>query len=406
MEKLNELVEYALSSASVFKNHNVFSLDYIPYNLPAREKQVWELTIHFRPLLIDPGGSSVRVVAVGKPGTGKTVTLRKFGEVFAQKVRERGVRAFYTHINCYRQRSLYLVLTEIARQLNLNIPNRGLSSQEVFRMVHQHLEKRNLHLIVTLDEFDHFISNVLPEDVYFLVRVYDELNVDTKRIHYLFVVKDLASLSSLDPSIKEHILKSIVEFKPYTSSELYEILKERAKEAFRPGAVEDDAISLIANTHGADKGGSGNARVALEVFELAGKIADTEGAPVVTVEHAKKANAQISSDLSNIMQYIKGLDLHHLAIVKALISLNKKQGADVFPIGVVEREYQYVAKEIGIEPRKHTQLYEYIKMLRSVGLITTRQSGKGIRGRSTLISLAVPIESEIIDKEIKKRSEP
>jgi len=407
LDKLSEVVEYALNSISVFKQNNVFSLDYIPYSLPARERQVRELTINFKPLFTAPGSYSVRVVVVGKPGTGKTVTLRKFGTIFAQKSKEKNVKVVYTHINCYRQRTLYLVLTEIARQLNINIPNRGLSSQEVFRMIYDHLEKRNLHLIITLDEFDYFINSVLPEDVYFLVRVYDELNVETRRIHYIFVVKDLASLSNLEASIKEHVLKSIVEFNPYTSAELYEILAERAKEAFRPGAVPEDTISLIAEIYGADKRGNGNARLALETLELAGKIADAENSPLVTEEHVKKACTQINPELSDYIDYIRDLDLQQLAVLKTLIILNKKQGVNIFPMGVVEKEYQGVATEIGIEPRRHTQLFEYIRRLKYIGLVATKQSGKGMRGRSTLISVAVPINDleEIVDREIKKRFE-
>lgn len=405
MDKLSEVVEYTLNSVSVFKQNNVFSLDYIPYSLPARERQVRELAINFKPLFTAPGSYSVRVVTVGKPGTGKTVTLRKFGAIFVQKSKEKNVRTVYTHINCYRQRTLYLVLSEIARQLNINIPNRGLSSQEVFRMIYDHLEKRNLHLIVTLDEFDYFINSVLPEDVYFLVRVYDELNVDTRRIHYIFVIKDLVSLSNLEASIKEHVLKSVVEFNPYTSAELYEILTERAKEAFRPGAVPDDTVSLIAGIYGADKGGSGNARLALETLELAGKIADAENSPLVTEEHVKKASIQINPELSDFIDYIRDLDLQQLAILKTLVNLYKKQGIDIFPMGVVEREYQNVAREIGIEPRRHTQLFEYIRRLKYIGLLSTKQSGKGMRGRSTLISAVVPINEleGIVEEEIKKR---
>lgn len=408
LDQLKELVEDAIQGSTVFEKNNVLNPDYIPKNLPHREKQVRELSINFRDILATPGSSSIRVVISGKTGTGKTVTTKKFGELFTQVGKEKGIRIVYLHINCHRQRTLYLILMEIARQLNLQIPNRGLSSQETFKLIYDYLEKRNIQLIITLDEFDYFISTSPVEDIYFLVRVYDELNVIVKRIHYIFIVREMSSLSGLDKSIKDHILKNIIDFPPYVSSELYDILTDRIinEKAFREGAVEEDAVKFIADIYGADKGGSGNARLAIETLELAGKIADSDGSLLVTVDHAKKANSKINPELSIIIDTIKDLDLHHLLVIKAVIDLHKREKADFFSMGTVEEQYNLVAKELGESPRRHTQLFEYIRRLKLMGLITTRQSGKGMRGRTTLISLSIPLSVELdglITKEIRDR---
>jgi len=408
LDHLKDLVEDAIQGSTVFEKNNVLNPDYIPRNLPHREKQVRELTINFRDILVNPGSSSIRTVISGKTGAGKTVTTKKFGELFTQVGKEKGIRIVYLHINCHRQRTLYLILMEVARQLNLQIPNRGLSSQETFKLIYDYLEKRNIQLIVTLDEFDYFISTSPIEDIYFLVRIYDELNTLVKRLHYIFIVREMSSLSGLDKSIKDHILKSIIDFPPYTSSELYDILMDRIvnEKAFREGAVEEEAVKFISDIYGADKGGSGNARLAIETLELAGKIADSEGSLLVTTEHAKKANSQINPELSIIMDTLKDLDLHHLLVIKAIMNLHKKEGSDFFPMGVVEEQYNSVANELGEAPRRHTQLFEYIRRLKLMGLLTTRQSGKGMRGRSTLISLSIPLSVELDDlitKEIRDR---
>lgn len=408
LDSLKDLVENAITGSTVFERNDVLNPDYIPKNLPHRDKQIRELTVSFRDVLLNPGSTSVRVVITGKTGTGKTVTTKKFGEIFSQVGKEKGVRIVYTHINCHRQRTLYLILLEIARQLNLQIPNRGLSSQETFRLLYDYLDKRNIQLIVTLDEFDYFISTSSTEDIYFLVRVYDELNTLVKRIHYIFILREIASLAGLDKSIKDHVLKNIIEFPPYTSLELYDILYDRVKneKAFKDNAITDDALRMIAEIFGIDKGGSGNARLAIETLELAGKIADTEGSPVVDVEHVKKANSRINPELSIVIDTIKELDLHYLLILKSILNLHKKDKADFFSMGKVEEEYKQVASEYGEVPRRHTQVFEYIRRLKQMGLLYARQSGKGMRGRTTLISLSVPVSidlEELINKEIRDR---
>ncbi|QGR16126.1 ORC1-type DNA replication protein [Sulfurisphaera ohwakuensis] len=408
LDELRDLVEDAIKGSTVFEKSKVLTPDYIPKNLPHREKQIKELSINFREILSNPGSTSVRVVISGKTGTGKTVTTKKFGELFSEIAKEKGLRVVYTHINCHRQRTLYLMLVEIANQLNLQIPNRGLSSQETFKLIYDYLEKRNIQLIITLDEFDYFVSTSPIEDIYFLVRIYDELNALVKRIHYIFILRELTSLASLDKSIKDHVIKNVIEFPPYTSEELYDILMDRIvnEKAFREGAVLEETVRFISDIYGFDKGGSGNARLALETLELAGKIADTEGSLLVTIDHAKKANSKINPELSIILDTIRDLDLHQLLVVKAIMNLHKKEGDDFFSMGKVEEEYNIVAKDLGEIPRKHTQVFEYIRKLKLMGLITARQSGKGMRGRTTLISLSVPISEELdnlINNEIRDR---
>ena len=408
MVNLKDIVQDTIEGSTVFNDIRVLNPEHVPENLPHRESQIKELSVTFKDLLTNPGSSSIRTVIVGRTGTGKTVTAKKFGSILKDLAEEKGIKLHYVHVNCHRQRTLYLILMQISQCLRLPLPNRGLSSQETFKLIYDYLEKKNIHLLLTLDEFDYFISTSPIEDIYFLVRVYDELNVDVKRIHYIFIVRELTSLSGLDKSIKDHIIKNVIEFSPYTSTELYDILEDRIvnEKAFKPNAVLDDTVKFIADIHGVDKGGSGNARLAIETLELAGKIADAESSPVVTVEHAKKANSKINPEISIITDTIKDLDLHYLLLLKAIISLHKKHGEDFFPMGRVEEEYRNIASLLGEEPRRHTQIFEYVRRLKLMGLLITRQSGKGMRGRTTLISLPVPVSIEfenLLEQEIRRR---
>lgn len=392
-----DIINSELESPSVFKNKGILSPDYIPKRLLHREDKIRELTIAFKDIINDPGNSSIRVVIWGRTGTGKTATTKSFGYGFKGITNNRGIKSEYIHINCHRQRTLYLLTLEIANILKLPIPVRGLSSQEVFKVIHDYLDKRNMYIIVTLDEFDYLVNTSPQEDVYFLVRLYDEISAAVKRISYIFIVRDLSTINSLDKSIKDHILRNIIEFKPYSSIELYDILQDRVREAFNENAVLDDAVKFVADMNGFDKGGSGNARLSIETLQLAGEIADREKSLLVTLDHVKLANSKLNQEASIIFDEIGDLELHSLLLIKSVSNLSKRFRDEAFSMGKVEEEYQQICKDIGEEPRRHTQVYEYVRRLKLMGIFNTQQSGRGTRGRTTLISLSVPLSQEFDD---------
>lgn len=375
---------------------NVLTPEYIPKRLPHREGKIQELTLIFRDMLTMPNQVSLRAVVLGRTGTGKTVTTMTFGQKFQDLAMQlKGMRVYYVHVNCHKYRTLFLILNNIIEKLNLPVSPRGLSSQEMFMIVHDYLEKRNAQLLLALDEFDYFIMNASQEDVYFLARVYDEFNLKDKRVHYIFIARDMSSLASLDKSIRDHVLTNVIEFPPYSSNELKDILMDRIQEAFVPSSVPEETVDYIANTYGADKGGLGNARLAIETLGLAATIAEKEGSLVVTVEHAKKANERLNPQVALIRDDLNALDLHQLLLLKALINLTKRSPNDFFAMGRLEEEYRNVCSNYNQQPRRHTQVFEYLRKLRYMGLVNTRASGKGMRGRTTLVSLAVSASQDL-----------
>ncbi|MEZ0290176.1 MAG: ORC1-type DNA replication protein [Sulfolobales archaeon] len=410
------IIEEAVSKPSVFIKKEALYPEYIPRVLPHRENQMTQLARYFRNILASPGSSSTKVLVVGGVGTGKTVTTRFFGKEFRELALEKGLDVRYVHINCHRSRTLYEILTELIKELNAPIPTRGFSARELLKYLHEYVERTDLYVIVTLDEFNYFVETSGPDAVYFLMRVYDEYPDWSKRLNYILISRDYSVLHKIDLATYDYVMKNIVKFNPYRASELRDILIARREEAFHRGTVSDEIVSYIAELEGYDTGGSGNARAAIETLLLAGEAADQENSPVVKIDHVRKARSYINSDIVVISEALQYLNLHELLLLKAVVEILNREGSPYVSMGRVEEEYRRLANMYSLEPRKHTQVYEYVNNLKKMGIIEAKLSSKGRRGRTTMIGIGgVPLKpladkiNELVEKlivvEIKRTSD-
>jgi cell division control protein 6 len=388
----NEIIASILKKTSVFKNIETLYPEYVPSKLPRREHQLRQLAEIFRPLILSPGNVFIRAMLVGGVGVGKTATAKVFGKDIKQIATERGIDLRYVHINCHRDRTLYEVVSEIVRQIGAPIPIRGLSAREMLLALLNYLEKHNIFIIASLDEFNYFVATEGNDAVYFLIRVYDEYSDAKKRISYIFISRNTSALDMLDPTTESYILRHTIHFDPYTSDELFDILRYRRDLAFYEGTVDDDILKYIAHHKGVDKGGDGNARSALEALLLAGQAADYEGSQKVKIEHVRKALGLVHPEMVRISDDLSYLQLQELILLKAIIVTLKNKEEHYVKIGDVEEEYKYLCQLYDIKPRSHTQIYEYVNSLKYMGIIEAKVSGKGFRGRTTLISISVPLD--------------
>ncbi len=382
-----DIIQDELNKRSIFKGKESLTPEFLPDRLPHREEHLRELASSFKHLIVNPGSFSQRVLLMGSVGTGKTATARIFGRDFTRIARKKGVKVKYVHINCHRNRQLHSVILDMARQIGVQLPARGLSVWEMYMAILNHLDEMNVYVIVTLDEFDYFARLAGRDSVYFLVRTYDEHADMLKRINFIFITRDPSSLTLLDSATESYLLKHVIKFNPYTSRELYDILAYRAEQAFYEGVVEDEVLQYIADIEGYDKGGRGNARFALELLMLAGEAAEKEGAEQVTVDHVRKAVAVISPDIVTASDSILYLPLHELILLWAAIRVLRRTGKPYVKIGDVEKEYEMLCETLGEQPRRHTQVYEYVMNLKRASIIDARTSGKGYRGRTTLLTI-------------------
>ena len=168
VDPVERLLDNADQGHSIIKNPNVLRHDYIPERILHRDKQQELVTQSLIPLYkksIPPN-----LLVYGKPGTGKTLVIKKVLNQIQNRVDKNSYRIKIVITNAKEQSNLYNVLVDLGRQLGLKpkktpddklwLPNTGLSISEVFNRILYIIEKNKINSVFVIDEIDHLAKLV------------------------------------------------------------------------------------------------------------------------------------------------------------------------------------------------------------------------------------------------------
>ncbi len=392
-----DILDEALGRPSVIVDENKLSIEYLPRHLPFRDDQLKALAGYFGGILYGQIGTK-RAIITGPVGSGKTSISKKFGQWLTQKSKGLGKEDVrYIHINCRRSKTPFMILLNIARELNSKIASRGYAADELLEMIVEILEAEQSTLVLVLDEIEYIIHKGGVELLYALTRTSDDRHNAKHQIILILIARNSHFLKYLDSSTTSSLGAPIIPCPSYSKSQLEGILKNRIDECFRPGTVTKETVHLIADI--AEKRG-GDARHALELLLIAGKYADQEGSTIVYPEHVRKAKANV--DPSLLRDALQDLAVHKLLLLYGISKKLRQTKAAYITTGEAEQSYILAAEEYGLKPRKHTQVWEYIQELELLGIINTEKSGIGQRGNTKQISIqdasAYELEQELIPR--------
>ena len=113
-------------------------------------------------------------------------------------------------------------------------------------------------------------------------------------------------------------------------------------------------------------------------------------------DHVRRAKASLPPQLKK--EELTYLGRHQRLILIAISNLLKRSESAYVTIGEVEKSYDALCEGMGLVANHHTQLWNDVNELSRKGIIETQISGKGVRGRTTMIGLSMVSAEQLIDE--------
>ena len=275
-DPVDRMLNAAEEGKSLIKNRDILHFTYIPSIIYHRDSEQERVTQSLLPILKKSRPSNLLVY--GKPGTGKTLVVRKV----LSKIQERVARSEFPikliYTNSKEETTLYGLLVSFGRQLGLSekeLPPSGLATSEVFKRILGMIREGGMNAIFVIDEIDylaHLVSKTGKDILYQLTRANERL--ERGSLTLVGISNDLTFKERLDPRVISALGEEEIVFTNYTVGQIKKILQDRVNKAFITDSVTEPALNLCAAIAGKEHG---DARRAIDLLRVAGEMAEREG---------------------------------------------------------------------------------------------------------------------------------
>lgn len=232
---------YLYSDETLFRNRDLFEIDYVPDVFNYRESQLKDIAFALQNGL--HGGRPRNIVLRGLPGTGKTTTVRR---IFSE-VEETTRRLVPVYVNCQFERTKFAIFAKIFKKIHCHQPpSTGAPVRTVINDIGRTLSEKGIVLSVCLDDANYLVLNKsLNEVLYTLTRLYEEFPGARAGVILTMSTMDVKLHQEIDPAVLSVLQHKEVYFPPYTLDEISDILKYRVRLGVFPGVISDELCDLV-----------------------------------------------------------------------------------------------------------------------------------------------------------------
>ena len=263
-----------MSDETIFRDEQVFNPNYLPDTLLYRDTEVQTLVSLLRPGL--RGGKPHNTLVIGPPGTGKTTTVH----FLFSEIAKASDRMATVHINCKLSNTKFAVISEIHKALfGHRPPETGVPYTRVYTKIMTHLERKDMSLVVALDDIDYLLEQKYANDImYDILRAYEQFPKARTGVIAMLSREDFKAV--LATKLYSVFMPQEVSFAPYSLQEVYEILLARSKAGFFPGVISPELVEHVASLTAAH----GDLRVGITLLSSSGILAESNARRFITRE--------------------------------------------------------------------------------------------------------------------------
>jgi len=380
LDPVDRMLDAAENGITLIKNRDILHYTYIPDTILHRDSEQEQVTQSLIPILKHSRPSNLLVY--GKPGTGKTLVVKKILSKIQSRVEKSKFPIKLIYANSKEETTLYGLLVSFGRQLGLNekeLPSTGLAISEVFKRLLKIIDNNQLNAVFVIDEIDylaHLISKTGKDVLYQLTRANERLTQGSLTL--VGISNDLTFKERLDPRVLSSLGEEEIVFTNYSVEQIRKILEGRIEQALVKNAIEESALNLCSAMAGREHG---DARRAIDLLRVASEIAEREQKTSINEDHIRMAGQKIEENKE--VTALQSNPLHEKILIIAVMKTSE------LSTGGIYTAYKTLCKTVRQQELTQRRVTQMLSEIELSGLITGRIIHQGIHGRTKKYKLTI-----------------
>ena len=345
-----------------------------------RDEQLQKVTKMLRVALGD--NRPPNLFLYGPSGTGKSLITKAVCHNISAICGNREIDFGTIEVNCQDLDTLGVAVYALAEQaaaeadVELEVPKHGVSTKdkwdELYRIVNENFDS----VVFVLDELDMLVGRRDKKEAAFSRLLYQLTRASggndlTAYISVVAISNDTRMMESVGSRALSSFTPEDVHFDDYDANQLQDILRNR-QDAFHNDVVDDDVIPLAAafaaQTHG-------DARKAIDLFRVAGELAEREGHDRVREEHVREAQEKVEKN--RVLEVVRGISTQKKLCLYATAAVAAQSDGGTARSTTGYRVYQFLTDAIEADQYHQETYVNKMKEMTTYSLVESERRSHG-----------------------------